>query len=250
LTLPWSASTARCSSITPLKKAGLRFCYPRASPNDKDIHASETFDLALAGKPIGERTIPVCNDFRLNAPERIIVITGPNQGGKTTFARTFGQLHYLASLGLPVPGAEAQLYLPDQIFTHFERAEHMTNLTGKLQDDLVRIHKVLEEATPQSIIIINEIFTSTTLQDAVSLSQKVATTIMTMDALCTWVTFIDEIASLSEKTVSMVATVTPENPELRTFKLIRQPPNGLAYAMSIARKYRLTRDTIKERIGS
>jgi len=236
--------------IAPFKKAGLNFCYPRVSQIDKNTHVSETFDLALAGKLSGKRTIPICNDFRLCGSERIIVITGPNQGGKTTFARMFGQLHYLTSLGLPVPGSEAQLYLPDQIFTHFERIEHTTNLTGNLQDDLVRIHKVLEDATPQSVIIINEIFTSTTLQDAISLSQKVATTIMELDALCAWVTFIDEIASLSEKTVSMVATVTPEDSERRTFKIIRQSPNGLAYAMSLARKYRLTSEAIKERITS
>jgi hypothetical protein len=48
----------------------------------------------------------------------------------------------------------------------------------------------------------------------------------------------------------MVATVTPGSPELRTFKIIRQPPNGLAYAMSIAEKYRLTCNMIKERIVS
>jgi DNA mismatch repair protein MutS len=234
--------------LQPLRDAGLPVCYPRVT-GSKEVVVDGAYDLALASQATHRGVVVVGNDIELRRRERVLVVTGPNQGGKTTFARTFAQLHWLGALGCPVPGQTARLFLPDRIRTHFDRQEDLADLRGKLEDDLVRIREILDQATPRTIVVTNELFASTSLADAHELGGKVIRRILERDLLAVYVTFVDELASLTPQVVSMTATVDEKDPAIRTYRVVRRRADGRAYASAIAAKYGLDRTTLKERLA-
>lgn len=234
----------------PLREAGLSFSYPEVSATEKGLRALDTFDLALAAKLTAAGEAIVCNDLELKGAERLLLVTGPNQGGKTTAARTFGQIHYLARLGYPVPGRETRVFLCDRLLTHFGREEKLVDLKGKLEEELLRVRDILHLATPSSCVVLNEIFTSATLEDARFLGRELMARLVELDLLCLWVTFVEELAKASPSTVSMTSQVAPDNPAERTFKVVRRPADGLAYALAIAERHGLTYQRLRQRLGS
>ncbi|ASW56860.1 hypothetical protein [Plantactinospora sp. KBS50] len=231
-----------------LGEHGLRCCLPEVSATSRRTEVRQSFDVALADR-LGRDSRPVIpNDVELHGDERILVISGPNQGGKTTYARMVGQLHHLARLGCPVPGSRARLFLADGIFTHFEREEVATDLHGRLEDDLLRVRHILDRATADSVVIMNEIFTSTTLEDALLLGGKIMDRLIRLGCLGVYVTFVDELSRLGPATVSLVSTVEAADAARRTFKVVRRAADGLSYALSLAQKYGLTYESLTERI--
>ncbi|WP_460367241.1 MutS-related protein [Actinocorallia lasiicapitis] len=234
--------------LAPLRSAGLPVCYPDVSATVKELDARGVYDLALAVRLVSRGGTVVGNDVRLDGAERILVVSGPNQGGKTTLSRTFGQLHHLAALGCPVPGRRVRLFLPDRILTHYERPELPGSLVSKLEDDLRRLAVIFERATGDSLLILNEIFTSTTADDARALSERVLARISGLDAVCLWVSFVDDLALGEGKAVSMVSTVAEQDRTTRTFRVVRRPADGRAYASSLADKHGLTYDRLTARI--
>ena len=223
-----------------VRRAGGDFCYPDVADGGGEVLAESTFDLVLAARLAAAGRRVVVNDLALRPPERMLVITGPNQGGKTTLARTVGQLHHLAALGFPVPGRRVRVPLVDGIHVLFEREEAVEDLVSKLEDDLRRMRTILGRITDRSLVVMNETFSSTTVGDQSFINRRVLEAVGAVGAWCVTVTFLDELAALTPATVSMVSTVEPDEPARRTFRIVRRPADGLAYAAAIAEQHRLT----------
>lgn len=235
--------------MAQLRHAGLTFCRPVFVEYDASAGQLEIrhgFDLALALK--GERVVP--NDARVTDDGSPVIVTGPNQGGKTTFARMIGEISYLAGVGCPVPAAAATLRPADQVFTHFECQEDSGRETtgGKLEDDLIRIRAILDQVTARSVVIINEMFASTTLADAAWLGDQILSQLERRGTTTVWVTFVEALARRHNHTAGMVAQTDPEDPTVRTFEVLPGPPVGKIYAEAIAACHGLRRADILERI--
>lgn len=229
-----------------IETMGLEFCYPEIT--DSIAKCVGGYDLALAQAFFVKRKKIVINDFLYDNNESIIVVSGPNQGGKTTFSRYVGQVFFMASLGLPVVGSEASLPLVSRIFTMYEVEEESSNLNGKLKSELIRIKDIMNQMTDNALLIMNEVFASTSLDDGIILGQKVIDMVQEHNSKALFVTFIEELSKY-KGAVSMGSTVDKENPSIRTFEILRKLDNSNTYARSIAKKNNVSYDDIIRRIN-
>ncbi len=235
--------------MAQIQPAGVTFCRPAfvgaEKPGDR-LSIRDGCDLALAlkGKPV------VANDLFVGDDQSSVIITGPNQGGKTTFARMVGGVCYLAGIGCPVPATSVALRPADRILTHFERQEDRERemAGGGLEDDLKRIHELLRQASDNTLLIINEMFASTTLADAAYLGDKVLQQLERRGTTTIWVTFVEALARRNDQTISMVAQTARDDPVTRTFHVAPQPPAGKIYAEAIAARHGLRRQDVLDRI--
>lgn len=229
-----------------IKRLGIAFCYPEVTDCWDGCRAEGSFDLALAARLADRQACPVQNGFELCGSERILVVTGPNQGGKTTYARMLCQLFYLASLGVRVPGSAAALRLPDRIFTHFGK----TGAGGadNLCLELLRLREILNQATERSLVLINEIFASVSHSDGLYLGTQMMELLERIGCMAVCVTFLEELASCGAHTVSMTSRILPETSDRRSYQILQHAPDGHAYALSLLEKKGLTYDQIMGRL--
>src|SRR5690606_31881760 len=163
-----------------LRAAGLPLCRPEILPAEARVCiASETANLNLAlrllagdpGADLGAAI--VLNDVCFDDAGRVFILTGPNQGGKTTYTQGVGLLHVLAQAGLPVPGTAAQISPADAILTHFPLEEQPDSGAGRLGEEASRLSTLFERATRHSLVLLNESLSSTSFSESLYLARDV-----------------------------------------------------------------------------
>jgi len=228
---------------------GVAFCLPRlqtGSAGPVRIKGMVDLTLALGRKANQEQLIP--NDLVMAGSERVAFITGPNQGGKTTFARAAGQLAYIASLGLPVPAGSASLPLLQPVLSHFPQPDDPEHERGGLADEMVRLHRVVQAAGANSLLILNELFSATSAEDAVGLSALMLDRFDNLGCRVLWVTFLEDLVISAPKALSLVGQVDPAEPTRPTFKFRAQPPANRSHAVALAARHGLSSADLETRL--
>ncbi len=232
-----------------LDREGVRFCLPRLqSEAAGPVRIVGMVDLALALGAKATREPLVPNDLVMSPSERVAFITGPNQGGKTTYARAAGQLAYIASLGLPVPARSASLPLLQPVLSHFPRPDDPEHERGGLADEMVRLQRVVQAAGANSLLILNELFSATSAEDAVGLSALILERFDALGCRVLWVTFLEELVTSTPAALSLVGQVDPAEPTRPTFTFRVQPPANRSHAVALAARHGLSSDDLEARL--
>ena len=127
--------------------------------------------------PVVERVLTsgeyVPNDVELSGEERVLVLTGPNMAGKSTYIRQVALITLMAQVGSFVPAAEARIGLVDRIFTRVGLQDDLATGQSTFMVEMVETAAILNQATPRSLVILDEIGRGTSTYDGLSIARAV-----------------------------------------------------------------------------
>ena len=139
-----------------LKEQGFHVCRPTLLPQEARRTAVRNARNPLLVKDghDGRKVVP--NDIGYLPDQNMFVITGPNNGGKTTYVTMVGLVQLMSQKGLFVPAESAEVSLVDGIYTHFVTPDDITKGEGRYRNELIRVKEIFEAATPYSLVILDE----------------------------------------------------------------------------------------------
>ncbi len=215
---------------------------------NKAMEANCLYDLALACSNYVRGMEVVSNDFVYQDGELFFVVNGPNQGGKTTFARSLGQLVFFTKMGFDVPASWSNVHYFNALLTHFSVEESMETGQGKLMEELHRLAPMMKQNAKNAFVILNELFTTAAHYDGCVMGAKVLDHFMKSQSRGIYVTHLKELGDSVEGVVPLTAMLDGSKEHRRTYKILRSKIEEAGYAEDIVKKYQLTYEQLKERL--
>jgi len=139
------------------------------------VDESDVLEIRDGRHPVLEEVLAsgtlVCNDVHLNSSDSaILVLTGPNMSGKSTYLRQTALISILAQMGSFVPAAEARIGILDQLFTRIGASDRLTEGESTFMVEMVETARILNHATVRSLVILDEVGRGTSTYDGISIA--------------------------------------------------------------------------------
>lgn len=230
-----------------LSKSGVPCCHGEFSENNTYLENFYNLKLAVyQSKEISENNI-ICNDLEFTKEHGILILTGPNRGGKTILTQAIGLVFLLFQQGVFVPCSSAKIRICDGIYTHFPADENKTVSLGRLGEESDRFRRICQTATAESLILFNESFSTTSHTESLYIAEDVIKYLCCLGARVCFNTHMYELAENAEKinadeksVCGAVSIVMGQNNSERSYKIHYSKPDGKSYAHDIAYQYGIT----------
>ena len=191
--------------------------------------------------PVVERSIDqpfVPNDLQLNQQRRMLVITGPNMGGKSTFMRQTALIVILARIGSYVPASAARIGPVDRVFTRIGASDDLAGGRSTFMLEMTEAANILNNATAHSLVLMDEIGRGTSTYDGLSLAWSCATHIAkTVRAFTLFATHYFELTSLGtdlEGCANVHLDATEHGERLIFLHSVKEGPANQSYGLQVA----------------
>jgi hypothetical protein len=219
-----------------LAQLGEPITFPHPAPANERQHSfSGLYDIALA---LTMKQKVVSN--QVNAGNKdLVIITGANQGGKSTFLRSIGLAQLMMQCGMFVPAESFCANICSNLFTHYKREEDTTMESGKFDEELSRMSEIVDNITSNSIILFNESFAATNEREGSEIARQIICALLEKRIKIFFVTHLYEFASnfYDKKTENaMFLRAERQADGRRTFKLIEREPLPTSYGADLYEK--------------
>ncbi len=200
--------------------------------NGRRLSSTGLYDVCLA---LTMQQRVVGNDVNADAKD-LLIVTGANQGGKSTFLRSVGLAQLMMQCGMFVPAESFTSNLCDGLFTHYKREEDATMTSGKLDDELSRMSEIVELVTPNSMVLFNESFAATNEREGSEIARQIVSALLEKGIKIVFVTHLYEFArSLYDRRMDNAIFLRAERCRggKRTFKMIEGRPLQTSYGRDL-----------------
>jgi hypothetical protein len=217
-----------------LTSIGAVVCEPQPAPSETHCRRfTGLYDVALAltmGGGVVGNTVDTEAD--------LAIVTGANQGGKSTFLRAIGQAQLMMQAGLFVAAETFSAPLSDGVFTHYKREEDETMRHGKLDEELARMSAIVDAIAPGALLLLNESFASTDEREGSEIARQIVSALVERDIRIWFVTHLYDFARRlhqQQRPGVLFLRAAREADGARTFKIVEGEPIETSYGDDLYR---------------
>lgn len=247
------------------ENSGLKMCRPEILPtSERKAEIKGLFDMIYFSESRRwnlnhqEHKSVVTNDISFDNENGFYILTGVNNGGKTTFVRALGICQIMAQTGLYVPAESCKISLVDYVYTHFPKEEQTGINSSRFTTEIKELKTISDTATDTSLLLMNESIQSTTPNECVDIAGEILKIFCLIGVRGIFATHlldlaqrIDDINSangVKSKVESIIMAANSETGE-RTYKVQKGLPTKTSDALTILREFGIKETDVRKRIG-